>query len=119
MSFRVIVCVFVYRGGLLGPCLPAHVLALIETKMMEGIGTRFNRENVLARWEAFWLMTWDGWESMPLVLVTREGCWYPYLPAHVLASIKETKMLDGFEAPLNLCLRSQGSRWEAHLPSFG
>ena len=86
---------------------------------MEGIGTRFNRENVLARWEAFWLMTWDGWESMPLVLVTREGCWYPYLPAHVLASIKETKMLDGFEAPLNLCLRSQGSRWEAHLPSFG
>ena len=59
VSFRVIVCVFVYRGGLLGPCLPAHVLALIETKMMEGIGTRFNRENVLARWEAFWLMTWD------------------------------------------------------------
>ena len=47
-------------GGLLGPCLPAHVLALIETKMMEGIGTRFNRENVLARWEAFWLVARDG-----------------------------------------------------------
>ena len=113
-----IVCVFVYWGGL-GPCLPAHILALIETKMMEGIGTRFNRENVLARALGSLLVDGSRWESMPLVLVTREGCWYPYLPVHVLASLNETKMLDRFEAPLNLCLRSQGSRWEAHLPSLG
>jgi len=45
-------------GGVDGT--PSHVIALIETKMMKGIGTRFNRENVLARWEAFWLMARDG-----------------------------------------------------------